>query len=312
MRHVWWLVVAAATAAIALTYVLMSQSRAHAAPAPPPAAAAPKAPPTRIIANPPGLIAFYPRVAARALKPPAEASLKVLSDWTAEDGSHVAFVAPGKLLSILAVFSRDKFKKPEEALFLAPRYVVAKDMNAVREGREALVRATAGEVTDWAYVYDRNGDGRADYLCYLVGPMPVEGDSFPADFPTTSAGLSHQQLDYMLDHDRYVFSHVADEDFDGTVDAIVLYVRDPDRPWVKEFTVVTAPGAGAPDSSWTFRDAISTPTGALKPVSGGFLRHRVDGKEVYVTSSNFTVWGSVLARINAAASATKARFPTGP
>jgi len=310
MKHVWWLIVAAITAAIVLTYVLLSQSRAHAAPAPPPAPAAPA--PAATIPNPPGLIAFYPRVAARVTKPPAESSLRVLSDWTAEDGSHVAFVSYGKKLSILAVFSKEKFKKPEEALFLAPRYVVAKDMKAVREGREALVRSTAGEVTDWAYVYDRNRDGRADYLCYLVGPMPVEDDSFPADFPAATTGLSQEQLDYMLDHDRYIFSHVADEDFDGTVDAIVVYVRDPERPWVKEFAVVTAPGSGAPDSSWTFRDAIATPTGALKRVEGGFLRHHVSGKDVVVTSSNFTEWGDVLARINAAAEATKAKFPTGP
>ena len=295
MKHVWWLIVAAITAAIILTYVLLSQSPADAA-----------------TADTPGLIAFHPRVAARAVKPPAEKSLRVLSDWKAEDGSHVAFVAPGKRLSILAVFTKEKFKKPEEALFLAPRYVVAKDMSAVKAGREPLVRSTAGEVTDWAYVYDRNKDGRADYLCYLVGPMPVESDSFPADFPAATTGLTHEQLDYTLDHERYVFTHAADEDFDGTVDAIVLYVRDPDRPWVKEFTTVLAPGAGAPDSSWTFRDAISTPTGSLKRVNGGFLRHRVAGKDVVVTSSNFTEWTGVLARINAAAEATKARFPTGP
>ncbi|HET9950762.1 MAG TPA: hypothetical protein VFS09_03095 [Candidatus Eisenbacteria bacterium] len=296
MKHVWWLIVAAVTAAIVLTYILLAQSRANAAP----------------VANPPGLIAFYPRVAARAAKPPAERSLRVLSDWTAEDGSHVTFVSPGKRLSILVVFSKEKFKKPEEALFLAPRYVVAKDMKAVREGREPLVRSTAGEVTEWGYVYDRNGDGRADYLCYLAGPMPVEDDSFPADFPTVVTGLSHEQLEFMLDRDRYVFSHVADEDFDGTVDAIVVYVRDPARPWVKEFATVLAPGAGAPDSSWTFRGAISAPTGALPRVNGGFLRHRVAGKDVVVTSSNFKTWGDVLARINAAAAASKAKFPTGP
>jgi hypothetical protein len=311
MKRLWRLVVTGTHAALLLTQFFGAEPSAHAAPAPK-APAASSAPPVRIIANPPGLIAFYPRVAARVAKPPAEQSLRVLSDWTAEDGTHIAFVSPGKRLSILAVFSNDKFKKPEEALFLAPRYVVAKDMKAVREGREALVRSTAGEMTDWAYVYDRNGDGRADYLCYLVGPMPVEGDSFPADFPATTTGLSHAQLNYLLDHDRYIFSHVADEDFDGTVDAIVLYVRDPDRPWVREFATVIAPGAGAPDSSWTFRDAITVPTGALQRVRGGFLRHRVAGKDVLVTSSNFTGWGGVLARINAAAAASKARFPSGP
>jgi hypothetical protein len=309
MKHAWWFVVAAVAAAIALTY-LLSRTRANAAPAPPTPSAVVK--PPRAIANPPGLIAFYPRAAARAAKPPAEKALKVLADWTDENGSHVTFVAVGKKTSILAVLTRNKFKKPDQALFLSPRYVVAKDMKAVQAGTEPLVRATAGEVVDWAYVYDRNGDGRADYLCYLVGPMPVESDSFPADFPTESQGLSREQLDFMLDHDRYVFSHAADEDFDGTVDAIVLYVRDPDRLWVKQFAAIVAPGGGAPDTSWTFRESIASPSGGLMRAKGGFVRHRSAGKDVLVSAGNFAGWTDVLARINAAAQATNARFPAAP
>lgn len=308
MKRVWWLIVAAITAAMILTY-LLSRTHAEAAPAAvaPPAKAAPHA-----IANPPGLIAFYPRVLARVAKPPAEKALRVLSEWKHGDGSHVAFVSPGKRLSILAVLTKEKFKKPEEALFLSPRYIVAKDMKAVQGGREPLVRATAGEVTDWAYIYDRNGDGRADYLCYLVGPKPVEDDSFPADFPAESQGLDHQRLDFTLDRTRYIFSHAADEDFDGKVDAIVLHVRDPDRLWVKEFAAILAAGGAEPDSSWTFRDAIASPTGALKRANGGFVRHRISGKDVLVTTSNFTGWSAILGKINAAAVAMKARIPVAP
>ena len=273
----------------------------------PTAPAAPKR-----IANPPGLIAFYPRVAARVQKPPAESSLRVLTETTVEDGSHIAFVSYGRRLSILAVFTRQKFKKPEEALFLAPRYVVAKDMKAVSEGREPLVSATAGEVTDWTYVYDRNGDGHADYLAYLVGPLPVMPDSFPADFPPDEATLTYGQLDYKLDHERYVFTHVADEDFDGTVDAIVLYVRDPARDWVKNYAAIMSLGSVGPDTAWTFHDAIESPTGTLPAVRGGFLRHRNEGRDVVVTAANFTGWTNILARINAAADSTKARFPNSP
>src|SRR5262245_11167049 len=99
------------------------------------AAAKPSTPQARKpIANPPGLILFYPRVAARVLKPPAEKTLQVLSETKIADGSHVAFVSYSKRLSILAVFTKDKFKKPEEALFLAPRYVLNKDMKAAQEG----------------------------------------------------------------------------------------------------------------------------------------------------------------------------------
>ncbi len=296
MKRMWWLIVAAITAAMVLTY-LLSRRQAEAA---------------STVADPPGLIAFYPRAAARAAKPPPEKALRVLSEWQHPDGDHVAFVSHGKRTSFFAVLTKEKLKKPDQALFLSPRYIVAKDMGAVKEGREPLVRATAGEVMDWTYVYDRNGDGRVDYLCYLMGPMPVMPDSFPADFPADSERLDQPRLDYKLDHTRYVFHHVADEDFDGQVDAIVLYVRDPSRNWVKEFASILAPGGAAPDSAWTFRDAVATPTGTLPRANGGFVRHRIKGFDVLVTASNFTAWTEVLARINAAAEAMKPRFAQAP
>lgn len=287
MRRFWWLIVAAAAAT----------------PAPPP----------KPIANPPGLIAFYPRVLAFAAKPPAESALRVVADWRHEDGACVTLLAASaQKRSLLAIFSSDKLKNAERALYLSPRYIVSKDMKSVMEGKEPMVRATAGYLVDWAYVFDRNRDGRADYLCHLIGPLPVEPDSFPAEFPAGSAPLAGPYLEYMLDHQRYVFTHAADEDFDGAIDALVVPVLDSERPWVREFAVVVAPDGGTPDSAWTFRDAPSNATGALPRVRGGYLRHRVAGKDVTITASNFERWSNVLARVNAAATVRKARFSVTP
>lgn len=265
------------------------------------------------LANPPGLISFYPRVLAFIAKPPAEGLLRAVADWRHEDGACVTLLAASaQKRSLVAIFSPDKIKNPEKAIYLNPRYIVAKDMKAVAEGREPMVRATAGNLVDWAYVFDRNRDGRADYLCYLIGPLPVEPDSLPADFPKGAAPLAGAQLDYMLDHQRYVFTHAADENFDGAIDALVVPVLDPDRPWVKEFAVVLAPGGGTPDSAWTFRASLSDSTGALQKVRGGYLRHRVAGKDVVITASNFEKWSDILARVNAAAEVKKSRFSIGP
>lgn len=313
MKRVWWLVVAAITAAMVLTY-LLARTRAEAAPAKAPAKAPARAvprPPTPI-ANPPGLIAFYPRVLAFAAKPPDEGSLRAVGDWKHEDGAYVTLIAVGKRRPILALFSRARLKNPEKGLYLTPRYIVAKDMRSAAEGKEPMVRATAGNLVDWTYAFDRNRDGRADYLCHLIGPLPVEPDSFPEDFPSGSTVLIGPQLDYMLDQQRYLFTHAADENFDGAVDALVMPVLDPDRPWVKEFAVVTAPGGGTPDSSWTFRGSVSDATGMLPRARGGFLRHRVGGKDVVIRSATFEKWSDTLARVNAAAEATKARFPLTP
>lgn len=296
MKRLWWLVAAAILAAMMLSLSL-TRSKAKAAPPPP---------------DPPGLIAFYPKAAERVERPPSESALRAFADWTAEDGSHVTLVSAGKKRAFLAVFTPDKMKKPDQALFLRPRYVVAKDMKAVAAGREPLVRTTAGALDSWAYVYDRNGDGRADYLTYLAGPMAVQDDSFPADYPRDGEPLTQAQLDYSLDRQRYVFTHAADEDYNGAIDALVLYVRDPDRAWVREFAALLAWGGASPDSAWTFRRSIAEPTGALPEVDGGYLRHRVANRPVYVTAANYDTWTAVLTKINAAAEATKTRFPPAP
>lgn len=264
------------------------------------------------IPDPPGLIAFFPRAAERVTHPPSESSLKAFADWKAEDGSHVTLISAGRKRAFLAAFTREKVKQPDQALFLRPRYVVAKDMKAVAAGREPLVRTTAGGLDSWTYVYDRNGDGRADYLTYLAGPMPVQDDSFPADYPRDGEPLTQAQLDYSLDRQRYVFTHAADEDYNGAIDALVLYVRDPDRAWVKEFAALLAWGGASPDSAWTFRHSIAEPTGTLREVDGGFLRHRVADRSVYVTAANYDTWTAVLTKINAAAEATKTKFPPAP
>lgn len=310
MKRVWWLIVAAITAAMVLTY-LLSQRHAEAAPAKAAASAKQAAPAP--IPNPPGLLAFYPRVLAFAAKPPAESALRAVADWRHEDGACVTLLAASaQKRALLALFTPDKIKNPEKGLYLTPRYIVAKDMKAVAEGREPMVRTSAGNLVDWAYVFDRNRDGRADYLCHLVGPLPVEPDSFPADFPLGSGPLAGRQLDYMLDHQRYVFTHAADENFDGAIDALVVPVLDSDRPWVKSFAVILAPGGGTPDSAWTFRGSVTEPTGALERARGGYIRHRVAGKEIAITSSNFEKWSDTLARVNAAAVLKKSRFSMGP
>lgn len=309
MKRFWWLVVAAITAAMVLTYLLsLRHAEAAAAKADPKAPAAPTP-----IANPPGLIAFYPRVLAFTAKPPVEGALRVVADWRHEDGACVTLLAASaQKRSLVAIFSPDRMKNPERSLYLTPRYIVAKDMKAVAEGREPMVRATAGNLVDWAYVFDRNRDGRADYLCYLIGPLPVEPDSFPAEFPKGNAPLAEAQLDYMLDHQRFVFTHAADENFDGAVDALVVPVFDAERPWVKEFAAVIAPGGGTPDTAWTFRNAPSDSGGTLAKVRGGFLRRGAAGKDVVIGSSTFEKWSDILARVNAAAEVKKSRFSVAP
>ena len=41
------------------------------------------------------------------------------------------------------------------------------------------IKPKMGEVSTWAYVYDRNRDGKVDYLALLTAAAAYEGDDFP-------------------------------------------------------------------------------------------------------------------------------------
>lgn len=94
------------------------------------------------------------------------------------------------------------------------------------------VKPTTGKVSTWGYVFDRNSDGKIDYMAMLGGAAADEGEDFPADFPEGKGVLNKKQIEYFVGHCKLIFDHWADDNYDGKFDALVQNDCDPKRDLV--------------------------------------------------------------------------------
>jgi hypothetical protein len=97
---------------------------------------------------------------------------------------------------------------------------------------------TAGRVTSWGYIYDRNKDGKIDFLSLLGGAAPYERGDMPDDYPIRGVQPNNDQLEFMVSHCQLVFNYWADDNFDGKLDGLIHIDMDPVRDWVQDQIVV--------------------------------------------------------------------------
>lgn len=221
------------------------------------------------------LLDFYPVARDRAASPPEETALKVVCEKELTGDAvpepyrklRLTLVSAGTPRVLLAVFSRKRLGDLKEAISLHVRYDPLPT---------ALPRPSGSY--DWGYLYDRNGDGRVDYLVYLQNAHPVLPDSIPADFPTVEPApegryrISLPLLHQMIDLGQMVFRHYADDNFDGRVDGVVMEEFDKVRPmFVRDWLLFRrSQPDGAVDQGWAFRHAPADTTRVLDRGAGGY------------------------------------------
>lgn len=221
------------------------------------------------------LTAFYAVARDRAATPPAEGALKVLCDVKlegdeypqADRGRYVTFIGTTPPQVLLAALTPKRIKRVEDVLSLHVLYNPLPTALPRRDG-----------TLDWAYLFDRNGDGRVDYFAYLQNAHAVLPDTVPPDFPRPvrdSAGkvrMSLALLDSMISRGRMVFRHYADDDFDGRVDGFVTEEFDAERwMFVRDWLIFRAARAGgAPAEGWAFRQTPADTVRILAPGPSGF------------------------------------------
>lgn len=185
---------------------------------------------------------FYAKVYAATQSPPENSSLKTLCSARV-DGTVVTFVTHDRERILIVAFTARPLLDASKDISLRPVTLHAKPRRPPRPSA----------TMDWAYVYDRNEDGRVDYLAFLDGPSPIIPNPKPKNFSqlappakaekangTTefSIHLNLEQLLYALRHTKQVFWHLGDDNFDGTVDGYAVPTRDARTAWIDGHMIV--------------------------------------------------------------------------
>lgn len=234
----------------------------------------------RPIGDLPGILEFHAVVADAVAHPVAAKDLRVACSWKVRpDETHLGVAGWWSLLvprepasasgAVIAAFTRAELKRPAEALSTTVRY--SPMPTAFVSGKSTL---------DWAWLWDRNADGRADYLAYLQNAHAILPDPVPADWsppevhPDGSVYITRKLLGEAVERAAMVFRHYADDDFDGRVDAAVVEQFDGTYTmFVANHVVVRrSPGAERAGEAWAFRTRITDTLRVLVPDSTGTIR----------------------------------------
>ena len=220
---------------------------------------------------------FHRQVYAQTLSPPSPESFRTVCEAELP-GQRVSFIASGRGPVIIAGFTNAPIADPRKDISPQPAFYM-------REGQQGL-SVTAGPVADWAYIWDRNRDGRIDYVAYLIGPNPLKPEN-PAYNPPAPGKPFESKDQYMavMKSLRQVFWHMADEDFDGEADAFALMGREKSG-WWRDWVIVHArgenleAGASAPAPACSFMGGERGRVARCEPAKGDRLSFNVPGEDL--------------------------------
>jgi len=233
---------------------------------------------------PVGLLEFHDLALARAVAGAPEKELSVVCAEklhgggvpTGYAGLWLSFLTTERGRVQIAALTKSSITRPADTIALKPLF---NPLPTARVG-------SAGTL-DWAYVYDRNGDGRIDYLVYLQNAHAVLPDPLPPGFPKPEVlpngqvRGSMELIRAMISNAQLVFSHYADDRFDGRVDAVVVPEFDAERPmFVGGYIAYLRARDGRAEEAWAFRASIGERTRTLTrdPAKGYLLPTPVPGE----------------------------------
>ncbi len=165
---------------------------------------------------------------------------------------------------------------------------------------------TPGKVTTWGYIFDRNNDGKIDYMALVGGAAAYEGDDFPENFPLRGQPLTREQVDYFVGACKIIFNHITDDNYDGKVDALVQADMDPKRDWVRrELLIRSTRYNDTFDDVRAFRGTPDKSPEYLKPGSKGVPYHPVGKPPAVINKATFDEKTAILNLINTALESCK-------
>ena len=161
---------------------------------------------------------------------------------------------------------------------------------------------TAGKTTTWGYIFDRNNDGAIDYLELVEGAGATEPANFPSTFPVRRKHLKPKELEYFVEHCSIVFSHWADENFDGRIDAAVIPELDAKRDWIQRRLFFRSSEANdSLDEAWGFRQGIGGKKEKVQLKAGSASYLTLTNKQQKFSGATLAAKTGLLILINQAA-----------
>lgn len=202
---------------------------------------------------------FFPKAYAVTQVELPRKDLRIHCQKRVRSGKHRAYVSfvgfkDGGIF--IAALSRKRLRKPGKNL-------------RTRIPRGGLPPSAT---MDWGYVFDRNHDGRVDYLAYLDGINPVVPDDWRGHLPNLTRPFTGRELkEIVLPNTRAVFWHMADDDFDGRHDGLAVSMRDVSTGWLNGWVMARDTNFdGRFDACVFYRGRMRSKVGDCDPAARGF------------------------------------------
>ena len=237
------------------------------------------------------IVDYFPLVDSLSQYPPIDQELAILYHKKI-DRWHVSFIGP-----------RGQTKVMIAAVTLTP-LTSAKDISLIVKFHET--DPTIGGVSTWGYVFDRNNDGKIDYLALVGGAAAFKQNDFPEDFPTHPP-YTRPQIELFVSHCRLIFDHWADDNFDGSVDAAVHIDMDSlGRDWVDRWILARSTHFdGQLDDAWAFHQSINEDQQPITHTVKSIPYRAVTKQQETLTLKSFGESNGILHLLNKAAKACK-------
>ncbi len=156
-----------------------------------------------------------------------------------------------------------------------------------------------GTITTWGYIYDRNNDGKIDYMVLVGGAAPFKDDNFPSVFPPRGRPLTKEQINYMVGQSKIIFNHFADDNYDGTIDALIQADADSTRDWIERRILVRSSNYdGKFDDVRAFRTALNESVDTIAHRGSSIPYHPIGQAAAAIDQKMFETKTAILSLIN--------------